>query len=64
LAANVCNFHAKISKAKQLQASLDMYKMKADNLKVHAVFKEQKCMRKWISQSKIIYTERQNIGDC
>jgi hypothetical protein len=21
-------------------------------------------MRKWISQSKIIYTERQNIGDC
>jgi hypothetical protein len=46
LAANVCNFRAKIGKAKQLQASLDMYKMKDENLKAHAVFKEQKIYEK------------------
>jgi hypothetical protein len=46
LAANVCNFCAKIGKAKQLQASLDMYKMKTEKLKAHAVFKEQKMYEK------------------
>jgi uncharacterized protein YqfA (UPF0365 family) len=46
LAANVCNFCAKIGKAKQLQASLDIYKMKAEKLKAHAVFKEQKMYEK------------------
>jgi uncharacterized protein YqfA (UPF0365 family) len=46
LAASVYNFRAKISKDKQLQASLDMYKMKAEKLKAHAVFKEQKMYEK------------------
>jgi hypothetical protein len=46
LAANVCNFRAKIGKDKQLQASLDMYKMKGENLKAHAVYKEQKMYEK------------------
>jgi uncharacterized protein YqfA (UPF0365 family) len=46
LAANVCNFCAKIGKAKQLQANLDMHKMKAEKLKAHAVFKEQKMYEK------------------